>query len=273
MTYFEDLTPYKYFSSEKGILNIGWISANQSFQKGETPSGFTDALAMCANNPFNLCRGFHTCDICPRPYDSNNYFGGYELNGRKIGLGNGEIRVMGEDRVIYSAPTLIVHYVDIHRYLPPASFIEAVMKAASTMYVVYGDVLGKIQKLSTRQRYKVCLSIFEAASKKRKCPLGTNIILKLQKSERALDRELDNSARRHALTILEEVAPNHFREDTLHSIYYCVKWFLSYGAPSNELGKDELEVERVAMALEYGFKIGLSISVLENYIEDVLNHA
>ena len=231
MAYFDDLTPYQYLGIEKGVLNIGWLSGNEPFQKGEAPTGFTDALAICANNPSNLCRGFHVCDICQTPSNLDYELGGYDLGGRKIGLGNGEIRILGQDKTIYSAPTLIVHYVDVHGYLPPASFVEAVMRNASGTYVVYGDILEKIQRLSTRQRYEVCLSIFEAASKKRKCPLSNEILLKLKKSKRALNDEINNPARKHALTILEEVVPSHAREDTLYSIYYCVKWFLSFIAP------------------------------------------
>jgi hypothetical protein len=107
MAYFADLTPYQYLRIEKGVLNIGWLSGNEPFQKGKAPTGFIDALAICANNPSNLCRGFHTCDICPRPPNLNYGFGSYDLGGRKIGLGNGEIRVFDQDKAIYSAPTLI----------------------------------------------------------------------------------------------------------------------------------------------------------------------
>ena len=40
-----------------------------------------------------------------------------------------EIRVRGDERTVYAAPTLIVHYVEAHRYRPPEEFIAAVLNA------------------------------------------------------------------------------------------------------------------------------------------------
>ena len=48
-----------------------------------------------------------------------------EIDGREIDIGNGEIQVMGEGSVVYVAPTMILHYVVHHHYLPPGAFIEA----------------------------------------------------------------------------------------------------------------------------------------------------
>ncbi|MEW6206883.1 MAG: hypothetical protein AB1631_00845 [Acidobacteriota bacterium] len=51
-------------------------------------------------------------------------------HGRAIGFGSGEIRVRGRGRIRYAAPTLIYHYIETHRYLPPQEFIEAVLAIA-----------------------------------------------------------------------------------------------------------------------------------------------
>ncbi len=40
-------------------------------------------------------------------------------------VGNGEIHISGEGSTVYVAPTMIVHYIIEHHYLPPAAFIEA----------------------------------------------------------------------------------------------------------------------------------------------------
>jgi hypothetical protein len=42
-----------------------------------------------------------------------------------ISLGTGELWVTGDKGVIYAAPTLIVHYVEDHGYVPPAAFVSA----------------------------------------------------------------------------------------------------------------------------------------------------
>src|SRR5262249_25113044 len=48
-----------------------------------------------------------------------------QIDGRHIGVGNGEIQVTGEGTTIYVAPTMILHYVAEHHYLPPDEFIKA----------------------------------------------------------------------------------------------------------------------------------------------------
>ena len=50
-------------------------------------------------------------------------------NGEKLVLGSAEIGVFGEAGLIYAAPNLIFHYVLVHHYSPPESFVRA-MKAA-----------------------------------------------------------------------------------------------------------------------------------------------
>ncbi len=46
--------------------------------------------------------------------------------------GNGEIWLTIHDGTNYAAPTLILHYIDEHAYLPPVAFIEAVREGAPT---------------------------------------------------------------------------------------------------------------------------------------------
>ena len=42
----------------------------------------------------------------------------------------GEFHVQAKDGTIYSAPTLILHYIDEHNYLPPEGFIDALLASA-----------------------------------------------------------------------------------------------------------------------------------------------
>jgi hypothetical protein len=46
-------------------------------------------------------------------------------------MGNGEIRVAGSDGVVYVAPVLVAHYVEVHSYRPPEGFIRAVVSTDS----------------------------------------------------------------------------------------------------------------------------------------------
>lgn len=115
--YFQDLTPYEYSRNRifAKTLNIGWLSREHAFPIGDTPEEFRQVLNLLSTSPINLCAGHHDCEFCgPLPRSS------FE--------GNGEIRVPAADGdIVYMAPQLVAHYVEVHRYLPPAAFIEAVL--------------------------------------------------------------------------------------------------------------------------------------------------
>lgn len=51
-----------------------------------------------------------------------------QMDEESVMLGSAEIWVPGREGCIYAAPTLIVHYVEAHEYLPPPEFIEAVLR-------------------------------------------------------------------------------------------------------------------------------------------------
>ena len=114
--YFQDLSPYKYLRERRNMLNVGWLSQDHSFPIGDTTQEFRRVLNQLASEPVNLCCGHHDCEFC-------------ELPPRKSGLrGNGEIHVPAtHGDVVYAAPQLVAHYVEVHRYLPPAAFLEAVL--------------------------------------------------------------------------------------------------------------------------------------------------
>lgn len=124
------MTPYSYDHEaieDYSVLNIGWLSIDHPFPRGEAPQGFVQILSELAESPTNLFRGSHSCEFCPAREP---------LAAKKIGLqmieddpetmGNGEIRVKGENGITYVAPVLVRHYVTEHRYLPPQEFIDAV---------------------------------------------------------------------------------------------------------------------------------------------------
>ena len=82
---------------------------------GDTSNEFLGVIKGLAENPVHLCVGQHRCEFC----DSAQF---------EIPVGNGEIHVPAVNRKLaYAAPQLLPHYVEAHRYLPPAEFIEAVL--------------------------------------------------------------------------------------------------------------------------------------------------
>ena len=155
MTYYKDLTFFQYTQSDWVfennfpyiLLNVGWLDKSQFYMQEDFDNTIKKKLLWsifnyCAN-PVNLTIGHHTCNLCPNEY-------GRILNVQKkekdINLGNGEIFVKGINNLVYVAPTLIYHYVEIHNYKPPEEFINAVL-ANSTIedFLFFKDMETRAQ--------------------------------------------------------------------------------------------------------------------------------
>jgi hypothetical protein len=113
--YFPDLTPYQYGNGfqfeEPGYprVHIGWLDSAHSFPTAEPSLELLKALYRLIQHPARIARGFHSCPFCD----------GAE--------GCAEVDVMG-DSIIYSAPILIAHYVEVHEYCPPIEFTHAAIR-------------------------------------------------------------------------------------------------------------------------------------------------
>nr|WSX54036.1 hypothetical protein OG409_37025 [Streptomyces sp. NBC_00974] len=143
MTYIADLSPYTYFDDDtvrvdKCIVTftprypriaVGWLAGHQEFSRGTTPAGFVEALIrIYEGHRANGTRGFHLCEFCPapEPFDGmpQTVYGDHTLH-----LGSAEIRVPVPQvpRQMFAVPDLILHYVIEHDYLPPETFVDAVL--------------------------------------------------------------------------------------------------------------------------------------------------
>lgn len=132
MAYFGDLTPFTYSERDSSdldrtMLNVGWLSKDHTFSKRKADQAFANALRQIASKPKNLYRGSHLCEFCPAPEAYISPGGLRMIKPLPDTAGNGEIHVRGKDNVLYVAPVLIAHYVEIHDYAPPDAFISAVM--------------------------------------------------------------------------------------------------------------------------------------------------
>jgi len=124
MAYFPDNSDYKYLSSDPGGKNVGWLSRDMPFPKGEVPPGFIANLAdACFKRGANQTRGFHLCEFCsegaPQPLLRRRI--------KKLRLGSREIHIKASDGTIFKAPDLVYHYVKEHGYRPPEAFILALL--------------------------------------------------------------------------------------------------------------------------------------------------
>jgi hypothetical protein len=127
--YFEDLTNYSYYQqrSFSRVKNIGWLDKNHSFPVGKVSENFLEKLRKLigksnkTNLHVNPIRGIHPCNLCGK--DSLKI----EKKNQSIFLGSSEIWIpYGEN--YFAAPSMILHYIEEHNYLPPQEFIESVMK-------------------------------------------------------------------------------------------------------------------------------------------------
>ena len=131
MAYFPDLSPYAYGGIlDPGVVHVGWLDGTHPFPKGSVESRLIEKMKLLAENPVELYRGKHTCELC-KPPDLANITNAWEekyLEWADQRSSNGEIRVACGG-VTFAAPVLIVHYIEEHCYLPPAQFLKAIEEA------------------------------------------------------------------------------------------------------------------------------------------------
>ncbi len=76
-------------------------------------------------------------------------------SGDRIDLGYAEIRVFGQRGKIYAAPNMLYHYVTVHHYKPPDSFVQALKHSPCPPDPEYLDRLSALRlPLSLEQSYR-----------------------------------------------------------------------------------------------------------------------
>lgn len=109
-SYFEDLTPYTYGRGSNKV-NIGWLDKDD-FPKGEVSDELINKIKQAP--VVERYKGSHSCPFCaksnvrPERCSTNQ-----EIDG------NGKT---------YIFPSLLPHYIEEHKYLPPQEFLDAVNK-------------------------------------------------------------------------------------------------------------------------------------------------
>jgi hypothetical protein len=141
MAYYRDLTDYEYHSafSRRGTKNVGWLAVGHEFETAEPTEELLSRLWTCCKISVAQTRGIHECEFCP---GQSSYFA--ERNGERLLLGTAEIRVFSNSGEPYAAPTLIYHYVKVHKYGPPDEFIRALTGEPVPPSEEYFDRLAKL---------------------------------------------------------------------------------------------------------------------------------
>jgi hypothetical protein len=120
MTYIPDLT------QSGPIKSVGYLARGYDYTEGEILEAVFDRLAnlVLRDIAIHYC-GYHHCDLgsCglnqPQP----------ELYWRDLVIPRhcDKDIFVPDEAVVYQAPSLILHYIRSHRYLPPSCFVEAVL--------------------------------------------------------------------------------------------------------------------------------------------------
>lgn len=108
------------------VLAIGWLDPSEDFNQGPVPKQIISKLweifffeRQGRDLLVNVLRGIHACGFCG--FDSL-VMGPDE---KQHVLGHAEIWIPS-GQVWYAAPTMIIHYIEKHQYLPPQEYLEAV---------------------------------------------------------------------------------------------------------------------------------------------------
>lgn len=124
MTYYADLTACDYFGpTDAPLLAIGWLDRDHPYHKGQVTRQCFESLAgLLANawQPFAVA-GRHRCELC-------SFTGGpaaVRIGDTDILIGMTNVFVPASD-CVYVAPSLVLHYIDAHGYVPPDEFLRAV---------------------------------------------------------------------------------------------------------------------------------------------------
>jgi hypothetical protein len=127
--YFNDLMlsryhagPYDDNNWRVPLLTVGWLEHPHDYPRGTAPSGLVDKLdkmvaAARTSQPDHNFRGLYRCSFCQAT----------EGDGKNLPDSHVNVFVPGQG-VVYLAPSGIRHYLDVHSYLPPSTFVEAVMQ-------------------------------------------------------------------------------------------------------------------------------------------------
>jgi hypothetical protein len=118
MSWFPDLGTVTMIDSGEHVRAVGWLSAKQPFPVGEVPTEFLGRLQQFASKwgdsvdalGWGVYMGLHCCELCGGSTTSGNF-----------GVPHGDL--------LFVAPQMISHYIEVHRYRPPAQFVTAVTES------------------------------------------------------------------------------------------------------------------------------------------------
>ena len=128
MASYNDLTACDYFGDEhsSALTAVGWLESGSGHRKGKSDFETYERLMVLFQDPWQpfVFAGGHYCSLCQfsGPLGCTNLF-------------------IPDGTKIFVCPELITHYIASHHYLPPASFVAAVMACPDIRTMEYKRLL------------------------------------------------------------------------------------------------------------------------------------
>jgi hypothetical protein len=144
--YYDDLAIYKdeLDRAYPGVLSVGWLFPTHEFKAGTVTPMLVNALRdiICVQTDtfdahVNVVRSVRTCPFCRSRIQISCGKGCDEL------LGISEIWIPRSDGW-FAAPSMVIHYIDYHHYVPPQEFIEAALAFSTKSHFLGQKVFDEL---------------------------------------------------------------------------------------------------------------------------------
>ena len=131
MSWYADLGPCDYLGPEysSGLKAIGWLEEGREYRRDKADSRFVHKLVLLLGepNPLEKSTDPHSCSLCAFSRGPLEFRLFQSPGMPSVPMGNRNLFVPGGG-FLYIAPSLVLHYIDAHQYLPPEEFIKAVLE-------------------------------------------------------------------------------------------------------------------------------------------------
>jgi hypothetical protein len=136
--YYKDFTVCDYIASDGWLcrlIAVGWLEHGKPYDIGDVNLDVVSKIKELRKElegavfPSVKTRGLHRCSICQSTGDAG------VLVGSHINL------FIPHQGFVFLAPGRVDHYVEAHRYLPPESFTNSVLKCHSPLSAEYREAL------------------------------------------------------------------------------------------------------------------------------------
>lgn len=144
MAIYKDFSNYQIDNKiKKDIINIGWLGGIGNFPQGRVSEAFLMNLWEYYKSPIYPTRKIYQNE----ELDGKGKIFTAICKGRKAQLGSSEIRVLNKEKgVIYASPSLIIHYIINHNYLPPDEYMDAVIGGPKPNSNEYCEMIRYVYK-------------------------------------------------------------------------------------------------------------------------------